>query len=94
MSSLTAAMTPSGQYAAYSQVVGGGFSSLYVWSAAQAKNIYTNNTSTHVSTVGISPDGNRIVYFGTSQIEAIDTAAKKHKMGSTQRAFSMTSSRG
>jgi Tol biopolymer transport system component len=73
----TAALSPSGLYAVASEVLPGHTTStLYEWSAAVTNYVYTNSTSTVVSKVGISPDGNRIIYYGSSKIYVIDIAAK------------------
>ncbi|HOX57811.1 MAG TPA: hypothetical protein P5205_06300 [Candidatus Paceibacterota bacterium] len=54
-----AAMTPDGRFVAFADVVGPIANKLHVWASALARRVYTNSTS-GVTNVAISPDGNRI----------------------------------
>jgi Tol biopolymer transport system component len=64
----SAAMTPDGRFVAF---VGSG--KIYVWGTAAARNIYTNSTSV-ITNVAISSDGNRIAYWtGASPIRLFAT---------------------
>ncbi len=56
-----AAMTPDGRFVAFVDMVGSISGKLYVWASGSATRVYTNSTS-GITTVAISPDGNRIAY--------------------------------
>jgi Tol biopolymer transport system component len=64
------AMTTDGRFIAF----GGPTGNVYVWESQAAATVYTNST-TVISCVGISPDGNRIVYSLSAQLYAVDRAA-------------------
>jgi Tol biopolymer transport system component len=77
----TNATTPDLRYIAY--VASG---SLYVWDSQAAHGIFTNAIGT-VSALGISPDGRRIVYGGSSsQLNVLDRIAKTNGVVNTAAA--------
>ena len=71
-----AAMTRDGRYIAYGgpSGLGGTSGNVYVWSSQTAAKVYTKVT-TAIAGIGISPDGNRIVYALSGQLYAVDRAA-------------------
>jgi Tol biopolymer transport system component len=66
-----AAMTQDGHFVAF----GGATASVSVWDSLAAAKVYTNTTASAVSAIGISPDGNRVVYSLAGQLYAADRAA-------------------
>lgn len=66
-----AAMTPDGRYIAF----GGLSNGVYVWDSQAAKKVYTVPTPTGASGMGISPDGNRVVYALAGQLCVAERAA-------------------
>lgn len=69
-----AAMTPDAHFIAY----GRGYptpTGFVVWDALAAKPVYTNMAPATVSSIAISPDGNRIAYVTTSGLSGCDRAA-------------------
>ena len=64
------AMTRDGRFVAF----GGATGSVYVWDSQAAAKVYTKTTTT-IAGVGISPDGNRLVYSLSTQLYAVDRAA-------------------
>jgi Tol biopolymer transport system component len=66
-----AAMTADGRFTAFGDKLG----NLFVWDSLVGHTVYTNNTST-ISTVGISPDGSRLVYGTTNGTFVSDLAAQ------------------
>jgi Tol biopolymer transport system component len=71
-----AAMTRDGRYIAFGgpSGSGGGYGNVYVWDSQAAAKVYTKSTLA-VAGLGISPDGNRIVYALSGQLYAVDRAA-------------------
>jgi hypothetical protein len=66
------AMNPSGQYVAYSGVSSP--STVYLWSAQSAKNIYTNSATSAGGAIAISPSGTRLGFYGSTQPWAVDSS--------------------
>jgi Tol biopolymer transport system component len=64
------AMTRDGRYVAF----GGATGNVYVWDSQAAAKVYTKTTAV-IGGVGISPDGNRLVYSLSAQLYAVDRAA-------------------
>ena len=65
-----AAISSNGRYFAF----GGAGANVYVWDAQTATTAYNKSTSAVVA-VGVSPDGNRVVYTVAGQLFAVDRAA-------------------
>jgi Tol biopolymer transport system component len=63
-------MTRDGRFITF----GGATGSVYVWDSQAAAKVYTKTTAT-IAGVGISPDGNRLVYSLSTQLYAVDRAA-------------------
>jgi Tol biopolymer transport system component len=66
-----AAMTRDGRYVAFGAVS----ANVYVWDSQAAQRVYTITTAIGTSGLGISPDGNRIVYSLFGQLYAADRSA-------------------
>ncbi len=80
---ITNAATPDLRYIAY---VSSTFY-LYVWDSQAGRVIYTNLLATTVSALGISPDGRRIVYAGSSsQLKVLDRIANTNGVVNTAAA--------
>jgi Tol biopolymer transport system component len=72
-----AAMTPDAHFVAY----GRGYptpTGFVVWDAFATKPVYTNNAVAAVSSISVSPDGNRIVYVVSSGFYGYDRAANSN----------------
>jgi Tol biopolymer transport system component len=63
------AMTRDGRFIAF----GGPTGNVYVWDSQAAAKVFTQTTAV-IGGVGISPDGNRLVYSLSSQLYAVDRA--------------------
>jgi Tol biopolymer transport system component len=71
------AMTPDGRFVAFLGSVSGFANQyLYVWDSALSTLVYTNTTGNIYSTFAISPDGNRIAFYTTTQMRIADRAAQ------------------
>ena len=73
-----AAMTPDGRFVAFVDMVGGSSGKLYVWASGTGSRVYTNSYIS-LTSVAISPDGNRIAYWAGSSsmtLFATDLAAR------------------
>lgn len=70
-----AAMTPDGGFVAFAGQTG----SAYVWDSQSASRVYTN-TSSVVSNIAISPQGNRLVYVAAAGLSAADRIAKTNRL--------------
>jgi Tol biopolymer transport system component len=69
--SIPLAMTLDGHFVAFADPA----SKFYVWDSYTAGRVYTNFTTSAVTSLALSPDGNRVVYVADSQLRAADRAA-------------------
>ena len=67
----TSTMTADGRFVAFCDSSTASSGKIYVWDSLLARRIATNTASSGISTsIGISPDGNRVGYFNSSQVVA------------------------
>ena len=80
----TPAMTPSGRFVAFDGTsVSTMYSSLYLWDSTKAKALLYTSTSAKITSLGISPDGNRLAYATGTEFRGADLAAKTNWLIST-----------
>jgi len=77
-----AAMTPDGRFTAYAAGV-----YVYVWDAQALSRVYTNNVS-GASGVAISPDGQRVLYWTSSGLYAVNRATRTNWLITSSRQAS------
>lgn len=85
-----ATMTPDGRFVVFADIVGPIANKLYVWASTSARRVYTNST-TGITNVAISPDGNRIAYLVDSiprQLFVANRAAGTNGLVSTNSPLS------
>ena len=71
-----ATMTPSGRFVAFDATPASASRSiLHVWDSQTKSRVYTNATA-RLTSLGISPDGNRLAYATASQLWGVDRAAR------------------
>jgi Tol biopolymer transport system component len=63
---ICAAMTPDGQYVAFTDMAGSTAGKVYLWNAMAGSKVATNTFAAGVLTVALSPDGNQIAAFAGS----------------------------
>jgi Tol biopolymer transport system component len=68
---VSAAMTPDGLWVAFVDAAGASAGNIYVWDSLAAARVFTNNAGTGLSSVGISPDGNRVAFCGGSGTHSV-----------------------
>jgi len=63
---VAASMNPSGRFIAFIDTAGASAGKTYIWDSQSAQRVYTNVSVSGISSVSISPDGNRMVYWAGS----------------------------
>lgn len=76
-----AAMTPDGRFVAFVGRIAGS-TQLYVWDSQLRARVFTNTTTT-ISNVVISADGNRLAYHTSTELRLVDRSAPNNWLVST-----------
>ncbi|MDB6112114.1 MAG: hypothetical protein JWR69_3864 [Pedosphaera sp.] len=63
---VAASMNSNGRFTAFADTAGASAGKIYVWDSQSALRVYTNVSVSGISSVSISPDGNRFVYWAGS----------------------------
>lgn len=71
------AMTPDGHFIAFTDTAGSTAGKIYVWDTQLGKRVATNIINVVITSVAISPDGNRLICTGNNKLSAVDRAANQ-----------------